>query len=444
MKLNDFKLAEQKLDELRLSSLVGDYGSAALKSLFGKAGGKTMQQQMAQDIFIKDFVGDAISSLETGIKSGLINPSARGTPRQVNPASVQPQAGQPGATTPTAPTAPTAPAPAGAKSTAPAVGKFNQQKQTTQNMNQYIQKAAQTINATPDKGQKVALTKELVNYMADRKGYPEWENGLATVQQVIKRGNIDPNFANAALSKMKAGQTMAEAWKIFYINKLLESVKLSWKDLGLSVLKESTSKNYIIVESKYLKLNNVFESIVEAAKGQSIQDYLQNWFAQYMQGVNYSSQQQMVDKLINNVAKTYAQDKGKGALESLAQSAWALSKGSAPGAANVANQIQQAAAAPGGNQPQAAGQTQSATATNSQAQPASQLNSQQMVAQIKQDMAKLAKVDPKLYSDFIKSLAQAPATAPAANTTGNTFQDKPAATTAAPAQQVAESKRRTK
>ena len=68
------------------------------------------------------------------------------------------------------------------------------------------------------------------------------------------------------------------------------------------------------------------------------------------------------------------------------------------------------------------------------------MNSQQMVAQIKQDMAKLAKVDPKLYSDFIKSLAQAPA----ANTTGNTFQDKPAATTAAPAQQVAESKRRTK
>jgi hypothetical protein len=240
---------------------------------------------------------------------------------------------------------------------------------------------------------------------------------------------------------MKAGQTMAEAWKIFYINKLLESVKLSWKDVGLSVLKESTSKNYIIVESKYLKLNNVFESIVEAAKGQSIQDYLQNWFAQYMQGVNYSSQQQMVDKLINNVAKTYAQDKGKGALESLAQSAWALSKGSAPGAANVANQIQQAAAAPGGNQPQAAGQTQPATATNSQAQPA-QMNSQQMAAQIKQDLAKLSKVDPKLYSDLIKSLA--PASAPAANTTGNTFQDKPAATTAAPAQQVAESKRRTK
>jgi len=43
MKLNDFKPAEQKLDELRLSSLVGDYGSAALKSLFGKTGGKTTQ-----------------------------------------------------------------------------------------------------------------------------------------------------------------------------------------------------------------------------------------------------------------------------------------------------------------------------------------------------------------------------------------------------------------
>jgi hypothetical protein len=69
------------------------------------------------------------------------------------------------------------------------------------------------------------------------------------------------------------------------------------------------------------------------------------------------------------------------------------------------------------------------------------MNSQQMAAQIKQDLAKLSKVDPKLYSDLIKSLAQP---APAANTTGNTFQDKPAASTAAPAQQVAESKRRTK
>ena len=434
MKLNDFKQTEQQLDELRLSSLVGDYGSAALKSLFGKTGGKTTQQQMAQDIFIKDFVGDAISSLESGIDSGLINPTAKGTPRQVNPASVQPQAGQPGATATTAPNAPATAKPGG---TAPAVGKFNQQKQTTQNMNQYIQKAAQTINATPDKNQKIALTKELVNYMADRKGYPEWENGLATVQQVIRKGNIDPNFANAALTKMKAGQTMAEAWKVFYINKLLESVKLSWKDIGLSVLKENTSKNYIIVESKYLKLNNVFESIMEAAKGQSISDYLHNWFEQYMQGVNYSAHQAKVDQMINNVAKTYAQDKGKQALETLAKSAWALSKGGgAPGAANVANQIKQATTQPGATQQPAQAQSAQTGATQ---QPASQMNSQQIVAQIKQDLAKLAKVDPNLYSELIKSLAQAPV----ANTTGSTFQDKPAAS-AVPAQKVAESKRRTK
>lgn len=67
MKLDEFK----KLEELRLSSLIGDYGAAALKKMTGQAGGKTLQQQMAQDMFIKDFVGDAISSLETSIQGGL-------------------------------------------------------------------------------------------------------------------------------------------------------------------------------------------------------------------------------------------------------------------------------------------------------------------------------------------------------------------------------------
>lgn len=450
MKLNDFKQTEEKrLDELRLSSLLGDYGAAAAKKMFGQTGGKSVQSQMALDIFLKDFVDDAVSGLDTGIKSGLIDPNlkSKGAPKTVNPKTVKPAAGQPGAAQPAAPAAA---APAGQTApkqtdTSGAVGKYNQQKQTTQNMNQYIQSAAKTINATQDKAQKIALTKELVNYMADRKGYPEWDNAVATVQQVIKKGNVDPNFANAALGKIKAGQTMAEAWKVFYINKLLEAVNVSWDEIGLTVLKESHSKHYIIAETKFYKLNHIFESIVTEA--QSIGDYLNNWYAQYMKGVNYGPNQADVDKLIKQVELTYGQDKGKKALEQLAQMSYSISKGAAPGASDEKQKMDQAnaqqAQATGGNaaQPAAQGAAQPAAQGAAQsAQPAAQgqPNSHQIAAKIQQDLTKLSKIDAKLYNDLIKSLQ--PITVPAKP--AGQFQDKPAAQAGASAGLVAESKKK--
>jgi len=449
MKLNDFKQTEKKLDEFRLSSLLGDYGSAAAKKMFGQTDGKSVQSQMAMDIFLKDFVDDAIGGLVSGIKSGLIDPNlkTKGTAKPVNPNSVQPAAGQPGAAT-TAPTTQPAQgtAPAQKPGTSMAVGKFNQQKQTTQNMNQYIQSAAKTLNATQDKNQKIALTKELVNYMADRKGYPEWDNAVATVQQVIKKGAVDPNFANAAVGKIKAGQTMAEAWKVFYINKLLEAVDLTWGDIGLTVLKESTSKHYIIAETKYYKLNNLFENILNEA--QSIGDYLKNWYAGYMKGVNYGPNQADVDKLINQVEATYGQDKGKGALEQLAQMSYSLSKGAAPGAAdekakidqanNAATQSAQSQPAQGQAQTSAPAQGQTATQPASQGQP----NSQQIAAKIKQDLTKLSKIDAKLYNDLIKSLQPVSQPAPQSAPSQGQFQDKPVAQPGASAGLVAESKKK--
>lgn len=465
MKLNDFKQSEQKLDEFRLSSLLGDYGSAAAKKMFGQTDGKSVQSQMAMDIFLKDFVDDAIAGLVSGVKSGLIDPNlkTKGTAKPVNPAAVKPAAGQPGAPaaattaqpgTTAQPTAPAAPGTTQKPGTSAAVGKFNQQKQTTQNMNQYIQSASKTINSTQDKAQKIALTKELVNYMADRKGSPEWENGLATVQQVIKKGNVDPNFANAALAKMKAGQTMAEAWKIFYINKLLESVNLTWKDIGLSVLKESTSKHYIIAETKYYKLNNIFESILNEA--QSVGDYLKNWFAGYMKGINYGPNQADIDKLINQVEATYGQDKGKKALEQLAQMSYSISKGAAPGASDEQQKMAQANTA-AAKQPAAQGQTQGSATTQPAAQgqtqgqtqaakpAAGQENSNQIAARIKQELTKLSQIDAKIYNELVRSLQVAPEKKegpPAVQMQPQGFQDKPAAQPGASAGLVAESKKK--
>lgn len=434
MKINDFKKIEQKVNEGFWDALIGDRAAAGLKSM---GSGKTSQQQLAMDIFIKDFVGDALTALETGVKSGLIDPNMKSKgdgAKPVDPAGVKPAPGQPGAPAAAAPGTPAAPAAGGLPktSTAPAVGKYKQQQQTTQNMNQYVQSAAKTINATQDKAQKIALTKELVNYMADRKGSPEWENGVATVQQVIKKGNVDPNFANAALAKIKAGQTMAEAWKVFYINKLLEAVNLTWKDIGLTVLKESKSKHYIIAETKYLKLNSLFENILNEAE--SVGDYMKKWFAQYMQGVNYSANQADIDKLLAAIEQSYP--KSKPQLTQLAQMAFAISKGAAPGAADEKANIEKAMA---GEQPAAAGGAPAAGAApgataapaGAAAKPGSGLNSHQMAEQIKLDLKKLAGTDAKIYNELIRSLKP--------------VGEQPAAAAGTPpAAPVKESKRRTK
>ena len=55
MKLNEFKKA--KLNELDLSSFLGDYGSAATRTGIGALGGKNVlstTDQMAKDDFIKN------------------------------------------------------------------------------------------------------------------------------------------------------------------------------------------------------------------------------------------------------------------------------------------------------------------------------------------------------------------------------------------------------
>ncbi len=79
MKLNEFKKA--KLNELDLSSFIGDYGSAAVRSGLGSFGGKNVlstTDQMAKDEFTKNFTSRAFSGLQSAINSGLVDPTAAG------------------------------------------------------------------------------------------------------------------------------------------------------------------------------------------------------------------------------------------------------------------------------------------------------------------------------------------------------------------------------
>jgi hypothetical protein len=329
MKINQVK-NKKRVDELDLGNLMSRLRGHPTM---------TSTQKKAKDLFLKGFISKVVGGLDSAIQSGLVST----TPTPTTPTAPS--------TTPTTPTAPsTTPTTPTAPSTAPSKANYQKQQQQTQNMNQYIQAAAKTINSTTDKAQKVALTKELVNYMADRHGYPEWQNGLATVNQVIKKGNVDPNFANAALSKIKTGQRMAEAWKIFYINKLIESVGLTWKDLGLTVLKEN--KKYYIAETKYLKLNKIFEGIVnldEQATQQSISQYVTNYTNKYIgDNPNFKPYQTNIQQLAKRVEQEYSRDRGNKALTDLANLIYSMVQSVPRNSAGPAGAAFSAAAGTGG------------------------------------------------------------------------------------------------
>lgn len=312
-------------------ALVGDYATSAIKGMFT---GKGTAAQLKQDMFFKDFYNDAVTSLQNGIKSGIVDASLTGSPsaspveEPVDPNTIKPEPGEPGS----------APSP-----TANAVAAKKAQQQTTQTINNYVAGAAKAINSTADKKQKIALTKELVNSMADRQGSPEWENALAGVQGIIKRSGVDPSFAATAISNLKAGKTMSEAWRVYVANLLIESVGLTWKDLGLCVLKEG--KNYYIAESRFIKMNTIFESIMEQSEGaKSISEYMLEWFTAYMSGTNWESYRPKITELCKNIEAAYNKGNWKDAIKTLAKAAFAIpGVGKAAGAKNITNRQDNAA-----------------------------------------------------------------------------------------------------
>jgi hypothetical protein len=453
VKLNEFKITtNNRVDELALNQVIGDYGAAAAKQIGNRIMGRgegnlSIKDKMAKDKFLQDFIGRASTALDSAVSSGLVDPNLGGAARPTAPEPKEPTL-NPEPTTPTPSPAPTAgatptPSPAPAKpgmSSQNAAASARGQRETNQNLNNYVQGAAKALNTATDKNQKIQLTKELVNYMADRKDYPEWGNAVATVQQVIKKGGTDPNFANAALAKLKSGQTMAESWQMYWINKLLEAVDLTWGDLGLTVLKESKGTKFKIVETKYYKLNKIFESMMYEAQAESIQSWFKRWLAQYMKGVNLSDPQTaaQIDNYINAIQQSYNRDKGKAALNQLANAAFSLSYSNKGDAGAIAKEPDAAQAdtgsaggplarlagagnSPASTQPSATGAVEpstakaDATATTPQAQTAGgNPNANQLITVAKNALQKLQKVDPAAYSAFVKELTgqKAPAGIP--------------------------------
>ena len=191
-------------------------------------------------------------------------------------------------------------------------------------------------------------------------------------------------------------------------------------------------------ESKYAKLNSIFESMILNEAGESISSFLQGWFTQFMHGVNYAGREKVVDSLIAAVQAAYVQDNNKlgrnvkNALTKLASTGYALSySASAQKTAPTA-----AATAP--------------TAAPSQmvqniSKMVSSTNSVELRKIIRTALSALKKADLKAYTDFITKLrsAQQPAkpavtTTPTAATPGF---NKPAATAIPKAATLPESRR---
>jgi hypothetical protein len=332
--------------------------------------------------FINDLFGKAFKSLNSEIASGRVDPSLKGS---------TPPSPSGGAGTPSGKTAPGGGA--GTPSGKTALGTANKttpgatQRQTSQNINNYVRNVAASLNKAPDARTKMALAKELVNFMADRKDYPEWQNAIATAQNIIKKGIADPNFANSAMNRLKAGQMM-EAWQVYWINKLLESVGYTFKDLGFTLLKENKQNGkYILAETKYHKLNMIFEEIMTEAE--SVEQWMQRWLPAYLKGIPINDP--TTQALIKSTANAYDPNNIKPFKTELLK---------------LANAIFATAQAPGygaGSPTSATGgkETDSATADTSKPTPA---KPDAIVSNLQNLLTKLKGIDPALHAEMLRRI----------------------------------------
>lgn len=409
MRMSDIKKA-QRIDE-KLADWVGNFGASALKQLGNRMTGdaeghSTIADKFAKEKFVNDFLSRAYSALTAEIESGRVDPQASGAPAPAPSAS-------PATAPATPPAAPTAPRASGKVAPGNAAAPGAVQKQTNQNINNYIQGVARQLNAEPDRNKKIALTKELINFMADRKDYPEWGNALGTAKAVLQKNQAGGNMIRA----LTGGQKVSEAWNVYWINKLLESVDLTWKDVGLTLLKEDKRNGkYIIAESKYHKLNNIFESIM-LTEAESISQFLQRWVPSYMRGTDMSDPN--TQSLIQSVEDTYQQDQGQAAMKKLATAAFAATRSPGGGRAGGGAPVGGAPAPAGGASAPASSPAGSSGSVGSStgSAPAKPQTVDSMVSSIKGNLTKLKAVDPAMYAKLVKELTGGGAAAPAPTTT---------------------------
>ena len=284
MKLNEFK----QVDEVNLSHVIGDYGASGLKQignrLMGNAEGQlSVKDKMAKEKFIADFIGRANTNLNSAIKSGLVNPSLKssGTTPATTPA-----------TTPT---------------TTPATTPTTTQSVPSNTANTSTTATSPTTPETPE--QKRIRLQKLAQQTADKEGMPF--SKLPGNQPKVQAGNIRQQKQAVAaknaqsqmtpFSKLPANQTGIQAANIRKQKQgvATQNAQATMTPKPAAPATETPAQKRIrlqqlaaqnaqaqMKEGKFYKLDALFESIVEAGEpqAQSISDYLQNMFKQYMKG----------------------------------------------------------------------------------------------------------------------------------------------------------------
>ena len=454
MKFDDVK----KVEEGVMSNLFGRGAAAGVKSSVGKQSGQTQEHILAQDIFLQDFTSDALGAIQTAVDAGLIVKDGQ----VVDPTEVpEPAPAQ----------APAPAAPAKAKAARPQGDGGKAAQAAVQATNNYIKGISQQMSKIQDPKQKMELSKELVNYMKDRQGRAEWENGVKTAEMVLKK-NLDPKFAMGLIGQLKRPLkqpqqlqrqnpsaapkgNVQEAYGIYMLNQLAEACGFTLKQLGYTVLTEGRPNKYRLVQNNYLQLNNIFESMLgEAAGTKTMKQFLNDWLANYMQGVpeaeygpalkgivdEFSNAWNTTGKLDKTILTklgkgSYAATKTAGVTPSGAKDAQgagqaqpAAAGGQAAPVQNAQQQAQQQAqpAQAQAQQAQAPAQAQAqpaqAQAQPAQAAPAQAQNGYQQAQAIKSSLNKLYNVDQVVYNDLVKSLQQKPVKTdepPAVAMTGN-------------------------
>jgi hypothetical protein len=267
VKLNEF----QQINELDLSHVIGDYGSAGLKQignrLLGRPEGQlSVKDKMASDMFVRDFVGRAKTDLNAAIKSGLVDPNSTGAPVQTAPTqpSTQPAA-------PAQPTQPSATAP-----TTPAVQRPEE-----------IRKAKQASAAGVVQKQMAAN--------------PAAKTAPLTPAQ-IRQQRLTTNAATAQKQMTPFSKVTPKP-----------------EEENPNIIKGTN-------ESKFSKLNAVFEAMVDPAQSQamSIAQYVKRMFTKYMKGVKINDPQ--VQRQLDTLAQEVQNSKGSSdSLTKLANLAYSVS-----------------------------------------------------------------------------------------------------------------------
>lgn len=115
----------------------------------------------------------------------------------------------------------------------------------------YLQKWAADIRNVPSTRpqDKIALAREMINFLRDRRGSPETARATTQARAVLQR---DPNIPAAQKAQILSALPKMESKLYNFINQILESVGITWKQIGVAIINENN--NYYVIPQNKLYL----------------------------------------------------------------------------------------------------------------------------------------------------------------------------------------------